>query len=329
MDAGGDQMSDRGSAKREASVHGRKIFVAGATGVLGRRAVRDLVRAGHDVTGVARSAEKAALLRDLGVTPATIDPFDAAALNDMVSGHDVVMNLATHIPPLAKSAFPSAWKENDRIRSELSNLLVDAAIAAGATRYVQEAIAFTYEDRGERWIDEDTPLETAQRVAAVRDAERAAARFTDSGGVGVVLRFGMFYASDTDHTEIQLKMARRGISPFPGSPGDYVSVIHLDDAGTAVVAALEVPAGTYNVVDDEPLTRAEVGSVFAGLVGRQKLMTVPKAVTSVGGAAMRMMSRSQRVSNERFKKASGWEPRLASAREGLPVVVAEMTASGG
>ena len=304
----------------------KKIFVAGATGVLGYRAVRDLVHAGHDVTGVARSDTKAALLRDLGATPARIDPFDAAALNEAARGRDVVMNLATHIPAPTKAAFPSAWKENDRIRSELSNLLVDAALAGGAGRYVQESIAFTYSDLGDRLIDEDVPLDTPKRVGAVRDAEDAAARFASNGGVGVVLRFGMFYAADTTHTDTQLKMAQRGIAPFPGSLRNYVSLIHLDDAASAVVASLEVPSGVYNVVDDEPLTRGEVGDVFADVLGRERMRSVPKALVAAGGAALRMMARSQRVSNERFKKASGWEPRFASGRDGIPVVVREMVA---
>lgn len=304
-----------------------KILVAGGTGVLGRRAVKQLTLAGHNVTAVARSEEKAALVRELGATPVVFDPFGAAKLNEAVRGHDVVMNLATHIPSPAKAAFPSAWKDNDRIRSELSNLLVDAAIAADAKRYVQESIAFTYEDRGGRWIDEDTPLDTAKRVAAVRDAEAAAARFSASGGVGVVLRFGMFYAADTTHTDFQVRVARRGISPFPGAANDYVSLIHLDDAAAAVVASLDADAGVYNVTDDEPLTRDEVAHVFADALGRKRLHGAPKALTAAGGAAMRMMARSQRVSNERFKKASGWEPRFASGREGLPVVIAQIRAS--
>jgi nucleoside-diphosphate-sugar epimerase len=306
-----------------------KIFVAGATGVLGRRAVEQLVRAGHDVTGAARSSEKAELLRDLGATAAEIDVFNAHALNDAVRGHDIVMNLATHIPAPSKAAFPSAWKENDRIRTELSKILVDAAIAANAKRYVQESIAFTYEDRGDAWIDEDVPLDTPKRVTAVRDAEAAAKRFTESGRVGVVLRFGMFYGADTTHTQIQLSAAQRGILPFPGPRDGYVSLIQLDDAAAAVVAALDVAAGTYNVVDDEAMTRDEIASVLAGIVGRKRLVAAPRAVTSAGGAAMRMMARSQRVSNERFKKASGWEPRYASGRDGLPPVIAELMGAGG
>ena len=117
-----------------------KIFVAGGTGVLGRRAVRELVRAGHDVTAVARSEEKAALLRELGAAPVVFDPFDATRSNDAVAGHDVVMNLATHIPAAAKSVLPGAWKENDRIRTELSRLLVDAAIANRALKHWDDGI---------------------------------------------------------------------------------------------------------------------------------------------------------------------------------------------
>ncbi len=298
-----------------------KIFVAGATGALGRRAVDQLVRAGHDLTGVARSDAKAALLWDLGAQHVQIDPFDAPVVNDAVKGHDVVMNLATHIPAPTKAAFPSAWKENDRIRSELSRILVDAAITAKAQRYVQESIAFAYEDRGAQWIDEDTPLDTPKRIRSFRDAEAQAQRFTEaSDAVGVVLRFGMFYAADTVHTQTQVGLARRGLT-MPGDKDAYLSTIHLDDAATAVVAALDVDAGIYNVVDDDPLTRAETAELFARLVGRKRAHSVPRAIAASGGAAMRLMMRSQRVSNERFKKASGWEPRFASVREGLPDVV--------
>jgi nucleoside-diphosphate-sugar epimerase len=96
-----------------------RIFVAGATGALGRRAVEQLLESGHDVTGIARSVEKAEVLKQLGASAVRIDPFDAKAVGDAVRGHDVVMNLATHIPSPARSAFPSAWRENDKIRTQL------------------------------------------------------------------------------------------------------------------------------------------------------------------------------------------------------------------
>ena len=300
-----------------------KIFVAGATGVLGRRAVRELVKAGHGVTAVARSERKASLVRDLGATPVVFDPFDASRLNDAVRGHDVVMNLATHIPAPTKSVLPGAWKENDRVRTELSRLLVDAAIANGATRYVQESIAFMYPESGVAWIDEDVPLDPADYATSVLDAENQARRFTESGGVGVVLRFGMFFAADTMHTITQLRTARRGFSPFLGPVDAYQATIHLDDAATAVVAALDVDAGAWNVVDDEPLKRSDAAAALAELLGKKRLRPVPKAMIKMGGGKFDVLTRSQRVSNERLRKATSWEPRYPSMREGLRAIVAD------
>src|SRR5690349_1799280 len=116
-----------------------KVFVAGGTGVVGRRAVERLVEAGHDVSVIARSDEKAALVVSLGATPARVSLFDAPALTEAVAGHEVVVNLATHIPPLTRAGLMSSWQENNRIRTEGARNLADAALAAGASRYVQES----------------------------------------------------------------------------------------------------------------------------------------------------------------------------------------------
>src|ERR1700722_3681231 len=119
-----------------------KIFVAGATGVVGSRAVPLLLHAGHRVTALARTAERAKSLQEAGATPVTVSLFETQPLIDAVAGHDAVINLATHIPDLARAARSSAWAENDRIRTEGSRNLVDAALAAGASRYVQESVCF-------------------------------------------------------------------------------------------------------------------------------------------------------------------------------------------
>src|SRR3954471_18375841 len=121
-----------------------RVFVAGSTGVIGHRAVRALVAAGHEVTAAVRSPAKAALARSLGATAVEVSIFDPDALRAAVAGHDAVCNLATHIPSLARAADPRSWDENNRIRTKGSRNLVDAALAAGATTYVQESIAFLY-----------------------------------------------------------------------------------------------------------------------------------------------------------------------------------------
>ena len=115
-----------------------KVFVSGATGVVGRRAVRLLAEAGHEVTAMARTDEKARLVEGLGATAVRVSLFDRPALERVIAGHDVVVNLATSIPSVARMASPKAWEANDRIRTEGSRILVDAALAAGARRYIQE-----------------------------------------------------------------------------------------------------------------------------------------------------------------------------------------------
>ena len=293
-----------------------RIFVAGATGVLGKRAVKALTESGHDVTAVARSDEKAALVRSLGATPVSLDVFDAGAVKAAAAGHDVVMNLATHIPNPSKSAFPGAWKENDRLRVEGSRNLVDAAIATGASRYVQESIAFFYPDSGDRWIDESAPIDLPDYAASTAEAERQAQRATDNGLAGVALRFGMFYAPDTKHTKLQMRLARMGMSPFIGPADAYQPLIQVDDGGRAVAAAMNVPAGIYNVVDT-PLTRAEAAQILADALGKKKLRSTPRAAIKMGGPAFKHLARSVRASNKKFVDASGFAYIYPSFREGV------------
>lgn len=301
-----------------------KVFLAGGTGVLGRRVLPRLVEAGHEVTAVARSTEKAAQVRAVGADPVAVDLFEPDAVATAVAGHEIVVNLTTHIPSVAKAAMPGAWKENERIRTEVSTHLVDAALAAGAHRFVQEALAFIYVDPGDEWVHEDSPVDGGSFNQGVHTAEAQVARFTASGGAGVVLRFGLFHASDSDQTQQALRLARRGMAMTVGPPDAYLSIIELDDAASAVVAALDAPAGIYNVVDDEPLTRREHAAALAAALGRAKPLRLPPAVAAkVGGSKTALLARSQRVRNDRFKAATGWSPASPSAREAWAKIVRE------
>jgi nucleoside-diphosphate-sugar epimerase len=302
----------------------KRVFVAGATGVLGWRAVRALVVAGHEVTGIARTDEKAALLRSLGATPVRVDLFDEGAVRDVAAGYEAVLNLATHVPPPAEATRRSAWAEHERIRSEGARILVDAALAGGATVYVQESLAFAYEDGGDRWLDEDTPLMAGGAATAVRAGEAETARFTAAGGGrrGVALRFGQFYAPDSTHTEALVRLARRGMSMHVGGADGYAPAISCDDAAAAVVAALDAPAGVYNVVDDEPMTRRQLDAVMVAAVGGRKLVRPPEAALKVGGDDAAIFRLSNRASNARFKQATGWAPRYPSARAGYAALAA-------
>lgn len=298
-----------------------KIFLAGGTGVVGTRALPALVAAGHVVTAVARSDAKAELVRRLGGEPARVDLFDVDAVRAAVVGNEVVANLATSIPPLTKAARGSAWATNERLRSEASNHLVDGALAAGAARYIQESIAFPYLDNGDRWIDEDHPVEHVGPFNGARDAEAAAGRFAALGGEGVVLRYAQFYAPDSTHTRAANAAARRRVNPFIGDPAGYVSFIHAEDAGSAVVAALQAPSGVYNIVDDEPLTRADAGRMVADALGVKPPHALPKVLRAATPPSAKLLMRSLRVSNRRFKDATGWAPVHPSIRGSWPAEV--------
>ena len=301
-----------------------KICVAGGTGVVGRRAVPALVAEGHEVSGVARTPEKADLVRSWAATPVEVDLFDPAALGAAVAGHDVVVNLATAIPPFSKAARAKAWATNDRLRRDASRNLVDAALAAGAGRYVQESVSFLYADGGEGWIAEDHPVAPTSITASALDAEAQARRFTDeSGGAAVVLRFGSFYGPDSGHTADVLRFARRGLGTTPGRRDAYLSSVSTDDAAAAVVAAAtRAPAGVYNVVDDEPLTRAAFDDVLAAAVGRKRLRPMPNLAVRLLGDKLDHVVRSHRISNRALRTA-GWAPRYPSVREGLAALVSE------
>jgi nucleoside-diphosphate-sugar epimerase len=300
-----------------------KLFVAGATGVLGARAVPLLLRAGHSVTAIARTPEKAAALRSVGATPATVELFDADAIAAAVAGHDGVLNLATHIPDVSKAGRTRSWAENDRIRTEGARNLVAAAIAAKAARYVQESISFFYLDGGTDWVHETDGIDAPEFASSFLAAEAHAQRFEDTGGVGVVLRFAMFYGAGASHTAFQLKTAKRGLSPFPGPKDGYQSFLHLDDAASSVVAALDVPTGTYNVAEDQPGTRRQLAAAVAGAIGRRPGVAVP-GITKLGGSKTSYMARSIRVSNRKFREASGWAPAYPEPTAGWRQVVAQL-----
>lgn len=291
-----------------------KIFVTGGTGVVGTRAVPALVAAGHQVTAVARGPAKAELVRSMGATPIGLDLFESDAVKAAVEGHDAVAHLATNIPPMTKAARMRSWEVNERLRREASNHLVDAALATSATRYVQESICFPYLDQGDEWITEEAPLAHVGVFAGAAVAEAAAARFTASGGVGVVLRFAQFHGPGSAHVELFNGLLRKRINPFVGPPEAYTSFIHADDAGSSVAAAMTLPPGVYNVGDDEPLTRLEAGKAAAEALGVKPPRTIPAAVRATVLHSAKPMMKSLRVSNAQLKAASEWTPAHPSIR---------------
>lgn len=238
------------------------------------------------------------------------------ALAAAFAGHDVVVNLASALPPTNKFMSTSAWQQNDRVRTEGSAAVVDAAIAAGVDRVVQESVSMLYPDSGTQWIDEDVAPDHYPMASANLAAEANANRFSEAGGTGIVLRFGWFYGTGAIHSEEFYALARRHICVTMGRPDTFVSSIHMADAGAAVVAALGAPPGTFNIVDDEPLTKRAYADALAVAAGKTGWLRVPGRAPLLLGNRSTSLTRSVRVSNRKFKTTTRWAPEHSSAREG-------------
>jgi nucleoside-diphosphate-sugar epimerase len=282
-----------------------EIVITGSTGVIGRRAVRELLATGHRVTDVTRSSRGRERLENLGARAVEADVFDEASLRRAFDGADAVVNLLTHVPSADRMADPSAWEENDRMRTEASAAIARAAQAAGVQRLVQESIAFVYADGDDAWLDEDAPVAGGGVTTTAPTAERNARELFDADTV--VLRFGLFMGRDSGSTRAALEAARGGASIAVGPPGAYRPTLLLDDAVAAIAAALRAPAATYNVADADPPTSAEIDAALAAAVGVQALR--PRAPQDGP------LARSQRVSSRRLREASGWAPRVRAGTE--------------
>ena len=303
---------------------GVRVFVTGGTGAIGGHAVPALLRAGHEVTALARTPARAAVLSAQGATPALVSLFDRTALTEAFAGHDAVVNLATAMPSTARFAVRRAWRATERVRTEGSAAVTGAALAAGVGRVVQESVAMLYRDRAASWIDEDAPVDHYPTAAGNHAAEASARRFTAAGGTATVLRFGLFYGPGAAHSEQMFALARRHVVTQLGPPESYLSSIHLADAATAVAAALHGPGGVFNIVDDEPLTKRGYADALASAAGADPWVRGPGRAALLFGDRLTSLTRSLRVSNTRFRTAAAWAPRYPSAREGWLATAAEL-----
>jgi len=304
------------------------ILFTGATGVIGRRTVPDLIEAGHQVTAVARATEDHTWLKGVGARPIAVDLFDRSAVLSAVAGSDAVVHMATAIPPQDQMPKRAAWATNDRLRTVATSNLVDAAMEHDVAAFVQQSITFVYADGDDRWLDEDSPVAPFWDVLdSALEAERHVARFADRGGRGVVLRLSSLYGPGGASEAYVASVADRKL-PIIGSGENYVSHLHINDAATAIVAALTAPSGVYNVSDDTPVTRRDELDALASILGARPPRRLPRWMARAAiGSAAELLAVSQRVSNRRFKATTGWAPEFGSVVDGWYDAVADVTPS--
>jgi nucleoside-diphosphate-sugar epimerase len=295
------------------------ILVTGGSGELGRPALNALVAAGQSVRATTRSAQSDKIAASLGVQPQRVDLFDARAVRSSVEGADTVIHLATAIPPTVRMADLETWAINDRLRAETTAHLVDAALAAGCSRFVLQSYFAVQAPRGDEWIEADPAVPSSAWsgipvMDTMQSAEELAGRFASGGGAAVVLRFGSLYSETSEQLQAQVRFLEGGDGFIPGAGLNYWPFVESGDAGRAVAAALGVPAGTYNVADDEPVTLERFWTTAASVLATP----TPPHVHEVGGPMAEILLGSWRLSNRAFVDVSGWRPRLASVVDGWP-----------
>ena len=307
-----------------------RVFIAGGTGAIGRPLVAALAAAGHEIAVYSRDAERVAALGVPGIVPAVGDAFDTETLIGAVQSFrpEVVLNELTSLP---QSANPITIKRGfdltSRLRREVSKTLVTAARAAGARRIVAQSIAFAYRP-GPGVRTEADPLWTDAKGQIGILTGSVATLESNTLGDGeleaVVLRYGSFYGPGTyfEPGGLYATMVKRRVLPIPGKGGGIFGLIHIDDAAAATVAALEGPAGVFNVADDVPAPASEWMPFVADLLGAKPPRHVPESVVRLGAGKFLayLLCDQPAVSSERARTELGWSPRYRDWHEGLTAV---------
>ncbi len=306
-----------------------RVFVAGATGAIGKQLVPRLVEAGHEVHGMTRSESKQALVRELGAVPVVADALDAEQVAEAVgrAKPDVIVHELTALTGVDMRHIERDFAATNRLRSEGVDHLLSAGHAVGVRRFVAQSIgAVPYARIGgpvkveDDPLDPEPPRELRAVVAAIRHLEQAVlgARWTE----GIVLRYGAFYGPGTSMAPgaETFELIRRRKFPLVGDGAGVWSFIHVADAAEATVAAIERGSrGVYNIVDDEPTRVAEWLPEVAQALGAKKPFHVPRVVARLlaGEAGVMMMTELRGASNAKAKRELGWQPAYPSWRQGL------------
>ena len=308
-----------------------KIFVAGATGALGKPLVTQLVRRGHEVTGMTRSESKQDSLRELGARPVVADALDPDAVARAVAEAepDVIVHELTAISDFNPRRMERDFAATNRLRTEGTDHLLAAGRAVGIKRFVAQSFApWPYARTGGMVKSEDDPLDTTPpsqvrtTLEAIKYLEQAVtgADWTE----GIALRYGGFYGPGTsiglDPLGEQIEMIRARKFPLAGKGTGVWSFIHIDDAAAATVEAIEHgKRGVYNVVDDEPAPVSEWLPELAKAVGAKPPRHVPLWLARLAGGDVVaiMMSDLRGSSNKKARRELGWQPRYPSWREGF------------
>lgn len=297
-----------------------RVFVAGGTGVIGRRLVPQLVARGHQVTATTTSAGKLGLLEQLGAEGVVMDGLDAVSVGEAVAATrpEAIVNQMTalsvaHAGKLNLRKADRFFATTNRLRSEGMDHLLAAAEATGITNFVAQSFGSFNGIREGGWVKtEEDPLEVVEGTKAINHLEEVVVRVG-----GAVLRYGGFYGPGAND---QVELIRKRQFPLVGGGTGYFSWVHVDDAASATVLAVEQKAkGVFNIVDDEPAPVSQWLPYLAECAGAKPPRRVPAWLARLlaGEMVVGMMTEGRGFSNAKAKRELGWEPNYPSWRQGF------------
>ncbi len=300
-----------------------KIFITGGTGVLGKRLSSELVRRGHEVVATVRDERGKATVAGAGARPVIVDLFDAEALARAAEGCEVVVHGATKIPTKTRTS-AADWRANDSLRREGTLSLASAAGRIGAKLYIQQSVVWAVRPKGCEAFDESS-LSIARGVyVSARDGEEIAADAAARFGFGLsILRCGMFYGAETSHTQLMGRELRRRRLPIIGSGATLWSVVHHDDVASAFATVAEArQAGTYHVVDEQPVSMRDFLREMARRLGAPAPFSVPRLVARLGvdSRVWPAVAQNTVTSSDKLRRELGWKPAYRTYVEGLAQV---------
>ena len=302
-----------------------KVFIAGASGALGRRLVRQFVARSHSVIGQVRNPKAESAVKEAGGDPRQADLFDAESLARAADGCDTVIHAATAIPVKQKTT-PADWAMNDRIRRKGTRCLTEAAAKIGAKTYLQQSIAWVARPKDESRFDERSPTVPVPAIQSAIDAEAIAREAESAEGFTVsILRGGFFYDSESAHTRMIADGLRKRQMPIIGSGEAEWALIHTDDAASAYVAVAEKPmSGVWHIVDNELVQVRTFLNEFAARLGAPAPRRVPVWLARwlAGEQAVAYFTKSTRTTNALLRHDFGWAPKYPTYRQGLEQIVA-------
>jgi nucleoside-diphosphate-sugar epimerase len=313
-----------------------RVFIAGATGVLGRRVVGECVRRGHEVVGLTRDPRGDRIVSDQGGQPHRGDVCNSESLVEGAHGADVVVHAATNIPTDTNPA-EEEWELNDRIRREGTTNLIETAAKVGASRLLFQSMVWVARQPDGSEFDEESPPDPDRTSRSALEAERLLEQARQNQDIEpVVLRCGNFYAPDAAHTRMygerlvarRLPIIGRGVL---GRADARLSFLHADDAGRAFAAAAEGDAtGVFHVVDEQPTTWAHFLKTFASELKAPTPRRIPAwlARLSLDERLVDLVVCPMPTRNDRFRAAFEWRPTYSTVEEGLTQVVAQWEQRG-